>query len=337
MAAELSQLIRPIRAEEYPAEAGLVRAAYAAGVYAAQLAGDPVWERSEQDTAGRNSDGSVLVAEEDGQLLGAVSVLRGATAHSKFAAVGEAELRLLAVTPQARGRGLGAAMVCAGLEEALTWGVPRLRLDTGERNPAQRLYERLGFIRTPEHDADAGYGGSLSYRYELQADPTVRVRVVRESEIALVSDLVLAAYRDDYPGLNADYLVDIADVASRAKTHLVWVAEDIATGELLGTVTTPRAREHLTTVARAGEMDIRLLGVARAARGRGIGPLLTHHSMRLARIRGASRLVLETSTDMGPAWRMYERLDFERLPDRDRTFTRDDGTPKRLLTYGFAL
>ncbi|GAA1326301.1 GNAT family N-acetyltransferase [Leucobacter albus] len=340
MNAEYVPLIRPIHPDEYPAEAALLHAAYAAGPYAPELAQNEAWGRVERDTAGRDAAGRVLIAEEQGEMVGAASVLRHGSSFAKLAGPGEAELRLVAVAPRVRGRGYGAALVRAGLEEALGWGATALRLDTGVKNPAQHLYERLGFERTPELDEavpSAGYGGSLSYRYPLQGRDDVRVRLIRPDEISAVSDLVLAAYRDDYAHLDPAYLADIADVAGRVATSQVWVAEDCASGELLGTVTTPRIRELLTSVARSGEMDIRLLGVSRAARGRGIGALLTQHSIALATIRGASGLTLETSPLMGAAWRLYERLGFDRLRDREREITLADGSPLRLLTYGFAL
>lgn len=317
-----------------------MRAAYATSPYAEVLAADAGWAHTEGDSAGRDRDGRVLVAEHGGRLLGAVSVLRGGTEHSKLAGDGEAELRLVVVRPEGRGRGLGEALVRAGVEEALGWGARTVRLDTGVQNPAQRLYERLGFVRTPERDQElsgASYGESLSYEYPLREDAGVHIRLARQAEYDAVGELVLAAYRDDYPMLDAEYLAEIADVAGRAATGLVWVAEDAESGRLLGTVTTPVPGELLTTVGRPGEMDIRLLGVDRAARGRGIGALLTRHGVRLARIRGAHRLSLETSTEMGPAWRLYERLGFERLPDRERIITRDDGTIVPLLAYGLLI
>lgn len=340
MNAAVTPRVRPIRAAEYPAEVALLDAAYGAGPYAAELAGDPGWERSVSDVAGRDADGQVIVVEEAGRLLGAASVLRPESSHAKLASAGEAELRLVAVAPEAQGRGIGESLVRAGLEVALGWGRSAMRLDTGVRNPAQRLYARLGFEHTVDLDArlaGTGYGDSLTFKYALQDRSDVRVRLIRDEEIPAVSDLVLAAYRDDYSHLAADYLADIADVAARAATHLVWVAEDTATGDLLGTVTTPRYREQLTTVSVPGEMDIRLLGVSQAARGRGIGALLMQHTLRLARIRGASRLVLETSQMMEAAWRLYERLEFARLGERDRTITLASGDDLRLMTYGFAL
>ncbi|WP_440312001.1 GNAT family N-acetyltransferase [Leucobacter chromiireducens] len=330
-------VIRPITQGEYAAEAALVRAAYAESTYGAELAGDAQWAAVEQDSAGRDADGRILVAVRGSELIGAVSVLRGGTTYTKLATPGEVELRLVVVSPSVRGAGVGEALVRAGIEQALRWGARVVRLDTGERNPAARLYARVGFERTPELDRQldgANYGASLSFVYSLQEREDVRVREIRPDEIPAVSELVLAAYRDDYDRLPDEYLAEIADVATRAAQHLVWVAEDAETGTLLATITTPHAGEVLSDVARAGEMDLRLLGVGGAARGRGIGSLMMRHGLRLGRIRAVDQVVLNTSTEMVAAYEMYDRMGFSRLLDREHDIMREDGTSFRLLAYG---
>lgn len=315
-----------------------MRAAYGAGPYAHELQNDASWGHAEADTAGRVAGGAVLVAEEHGELLGAVSVLRPESAYAKLGFDDEAELRMLAVSPAAQGRGVGEALVRAGLEEALGWGCDALRLDTGVLNPAQKLYERIGFEHTVELDRvllEKGYAESFTYRYQLQVREDVRARLIRPEELEQVSELVLAAYRDDYEGLGVDYLSEIADVETRAANHRVWVAEDTKTAELLGTITAPRGAELITAVSVPGEMDLRLLGVGQGARGRGIGGMLMAHCIKLAEIRGASQLVLETSPVMKNAWRLYDKLGFTRLTERDRDIVLDDGAALTLLTYGY--
>lgn len=337
MKIEHAPLIRPIRSDEYSAEARLLRAAYAAGPYGAELAVDEQWMRTEQDTSGRNRDGVVLVAVSNDNIIGTASLLRGGTEYAKLADAGEAELRLVAVAPEAQCRGIGEALVRSGLEEALRWGMARLRLDTGVRNPAQRLYERMGFDRTPDQDRvldGVSYGDSLSYAYPLQGSEGVRVRLAAAHEYAAVGELALTAYRDDYEGLDDGYLASIADVVTRAAEHEVWVAEDTSTGALLGTITAAREGTLMTEIAEPGELDVRYLAVAHNTRGRGVGRLLMEHSIRLAGIRGAQRLVFETSPVMESAWRLYDRMGFERLTERDRLLTRDDGTQFMLMAYG---
>lgn len=332
-----SFVIRPIHPDDYASEATLIETAYAAGVYDAAHRTDLAWNRVARDSAGRNRDGRVLVAVRDGRLIGSVTIVRGGTEHAHLATPNEAELRMLAVDPASHRQGIADALVRAACEEALGWGSERLVLNTGARNPARHLYERLHFEPTSEFDAQLlalGYDEARAYEYPLQTRGDVRVRLIHRDEIAEVSELVLAAYRDDYPQLDGPYLGEIADVASRAAEHQVWIAEDRASGALLGTITTPRAGAVLSEVARPGEMDIRLLGVAQRARGRGIGEHLTRHALTLARIRGVDQLVLNTSREMVGAWQLYEKLGFERLEEREFEITREDGTGVWLLAYG---
>lgn len=334
--------IRPIRPEEHAAEAAILHAAYLAGAYGPELEGNREWLAVENATAARDAAGRVLVAVESGAatepgpgLLGAMTVLPGGAPFTKATDPGEAELRLISVHPEAQGRGIGAALVRAGLELSLRWGAEVVRLDTGLRNPAFRLYERLGFVRTPERDdrVRGSYGASLSYEYPLRRGSAPRIREIRDSEVAEVGALLMQAYRDDYPQLGEEYLAEIAAVAERAAEHLVWVAEDPATGEILGTVTTPRPGGRLSDLAQAGELEVRLLGVAQRARGRGVGQALMRHCRLLARIRGEARVVLNTSSETPAAQRVYERLGFERLTGREREIVLPDGRPVTLLAY----
>jgi len=56
---------------------------------------------------------------------------------------------MLVVDPGARGRGAGPGLH----QRARAAGARELRLSTEpEMHAAQRLYQRLGFARTPEHD-----------------------------------------------------------------------------------------------------------------------------------------------------------------------------------------
>ena len=59
---------------------------------------------------------------------------------------GEAELLLLAVLPQARGRGLGARLLQRFAEDAARTGARKLHLEVRESNPAADLYRRHDFV-----------------------------------------------------------------------------------------------------------------------------------------------------------------------------------------------
>lgn len=162
----------------------------------------------------------------------------------------------------------------------------------------------------------------------------VEVRLVRDGEHEAVGALARRAYAGDFE-LSAEYLAEIGSVAERAREHEVWVAADAATGALLGTVSTPRAGRRMSAVARDDkELDFRFLGVSGEARGRGVGELLVRHVMELAARRGIRRVVLNTGPEMRSAQRLYERLGFVRLPEREHVVELPSGRSFLMMAYG---
>ncbi|MCC2318192.1 GNAT family N-acetyltransferase [Cellulomonas chengniuliangii] len=308
--------IRAARIDEHPAVGRLTERGFATGAYGPTT--NPARLRALHDAAGRAAAGELLVAVDGGDLLGTASLVRAGTAHSREAQDGEAELRLLAVAPEGRGRGVGAALALESLARARDWGMRAVVLDTGPANAAsQRLYERLGFVREQQRETTMvdGVGRLVVYRYDF-ARAGVLVRLVAAHEHDRVAELTVAAYSHDYE-ISERYRGMLEDVATRAREHQVWVAQDLATGALLGAVTTPRPGSRLSVVAREGELGLRHLAVDPGARGRGIGALLTRHAIDLARERGLRRVVLNSGEHMAPAHRLYARLGFARLPDRE--------------------
>ena len=51
----------------------------------------------------------------------------------------------IGLVPGWRGMGIGTRLMRALQDEAVTRGIPRLSLSVDHENPAQRLYERVGF------------------------------------------------------------------------------------------------------------------------------------------------------------------------------------------------
>ena len=85
-----------------------------------------------------------------------------------------AALRMLGVVPEARGRGVGRALVQATIDRCMTRRKRELVLRTTEPMViAQRLYRSMGFERAPERDMHFEDGFVL-YAYRL--DLTVRTR-----------------------------------------------------------------------------------------------------------------------------------------------------------------
>ena len=84
-------------------------------------------------------DVTLFVARERGVALGC-----GAC---QLQGDGSAELKSMFVVPEARGRGVGQAILAA-IEHALCGRIATLRLETGvKQQPAIRLYEAAGFRR----------------------------------------------------------------------------------------------------------------------------------------------------------------------------------------------
>jgi ribosomal protein S18 acetylase RimI-like enzyme len=113
-----------------------------------------------------------IVAERDGELLGSVMLFPAATDSYGDPAASAAwpELRLLAVTPEGRGRGVGRALVEECVRRARSAGAAALGLHTSRSmRVAIRLYESLGFRRVPEHDFQPP-GAELVTAYALPLD-----------------------------------------------------------------------------------------------------------------------------------------------------------------------
>lgn len=142
--------IRPITTAEQAPVADLT-----AAVYLGEGFVDPAEDAYLRDVASRVATATVLVAVDhvDSALLGTITVATRLGPWASQASDGEAVVRLLAVPPSARGRGVGMALVRAAVEAARHDGCRLVRLSTqDDMLAAMRLYERAGFLRTPEDD-----------------------------------------------------------------------------------------------------------------------------------------------------------------------------------------
>ncbi|MEU1403415.1 GNAT family N-acetyltransferase [Streptomyces sp. NPDC005728] len=107
-----------------------------------------------RDVAKRAAAADVLVAVRKDTLLGGATFVPSGGPMADIAGPGEAEIRMLAVAHAGRGQGAGEALVRACIDRARrTAGCTRVVLSTqGAMHSAHRIYERLGFVRTPERD-----------------------------------------------------------------------------------------------------------------------------------------------------------------------------------------
>lgn len=169
-AAATGVVIRDARPEERVAIQALTLAAY--GEYATIM--EPAaWAGLENALHGalatEDEVERMVAVDGDGALLGSVllwppaaDAYRGAAARAPWP-----ELRLLAVAPEARGRGIGEALVAECARRARRMGAAELGLHTSRSMAAAvRMYERLGFVRAPEFDFRPS-GGELVVAYRL--------------------------------------------------------------------------------------------------------------------------------------------------------------------------
>lgn len=106
-------------------------------------------------TLGHDGRGQILAAvgEPAGPILGTVMLLLWPHAEHVVRGPDEAEIRALAVAPEARGQGVGRALLQAVTDRARASGVRHLLLCTqATMLAAQHLYTEAGFGRLPERD-----------------------------------------------------------------------------------------------------------------------------------------------------------------------------------------
>ncbi len=112
------------------------------------------------------------------------------------------------------------------------------------------------------------------------------------------------------------YLPHLADVARRAQLAEILVARE-PDGDIVGAVALVLSGDFGEVLVSDDESAFRMLVVDPATRGRGVGELLVRACLERARTAGKRRMVLSTDVRMAAAHRLYERLGFTRLPERD--------------------
>jgi ribosomal protein S18 acetylase RimI-like enzyme len=163
----MSVTIREAHIAELTAAGDLTATAYLDG----GLAEESYLPRLRDARARHEDPGTVqfVAVAEDGTVVGAVVYTEAGSGFADYADGQEAEIRMLATAAAARGRGVGEALVRACILRARERGRPVIVLSTKPiMTDAQRLYARLGFVRTPERDWEYRPGkGLLTYALAL--------------------------------------------------------------------------------------------------------------------------------------------------------------------------
>lgn len=118
-------------------------------------------------------DAQVLVAlSPEGELVGGVVYFGDMLEHGASGPATQVQnasgIRLLGVSPRFRGTGVGKALTNACIQRARDKGHSEVILHTTQAMPiAWGMYERLGFVRSPDLDFDRGELRIFGFRLPL--------------------------------------------------------------------------------------------------------------------------------------------------------------------------
>lgn len=159
--------VRAAGPQDYDAIRDLTLEVYVGG----GLAG-PDYRATLADVEGRARCTDLLVAVVDDRVVGSVALAWHGAAYAEITAdPEEAAFRMLAVSPLARGRGIGRALVQACVDRVRSAGVRRIVISSEPSMlAAHRLYASMGFWRAPARDWSPQPGIDLLC-YILALDP----------------------------------------------------------------------------------------------------------------------------------------------------------------------
>jgi GNAT superfamily N-acetyltransferase len=150
----------------------------------------------------------------------------------------------------------------------------------------------------------------------------LRLRDAEAGDRTAIREVTLAAYQEYAAKMPAHwerYREGILSTLSAVAPAEQVVAEQ--DGRLVGTVLLYPPGTIFASASRPSVPlvwpEMRLLAVAPAARGGGVGTALVDECIRRARRNGSAVLTLHTSDAMQTAMKLYERIGFVRAPELD--------------------
>ena len=127
------------------------------------------WQKMQQSLANVSQTAkaaSFIVAEIERKIVGAIAYYPPGKSNPKFFEINWASLRLLAVAPEYRRRGIGKLLTKAGIDRAKQDNARGIGLYTSEAmTTAQKMYTSLGF------QCDRELPSMLGLRYWLYLQP----------------------------------------------------------------------------------------------------------------------------------------------------------------------
>ena len=130
---------------------------------------DPEYDAKLGEVRARAHEADVVVGVLDDEIVACLTFVPAHdNAHAEFDDLDATSFRYFGVDPRIHGRGVGSAMVDWCIAETRRLGRRRIRIHTlTMMDAAQRLYERFGFVRDPEHDRDWDGIVGLAYRFDV--------------------------------------------------------------------------------------------------------------------------------------------------------------------------
>ncbi|MEV6125407.1 GNAT family N-acetyltransferase [Streptomyces violaceusniger] len=148
----------------------------------------------------------------------------------------------------------------------------------------------------------------------------ITIRRARDEELDGIGELTAQVYLGDGLldfGDSDPYLTTLRDARRRAAEAELLVAADAASDEVLGAVAFAVYGGAYAELARPGEGEFRMLAVRAQSRRRGAAEALVRACLDRGRALGLKRIVISSQQSMTAAHRLYERLGFVRVPERD--------------------
>ncbi|MBO0855734.1 MAG: GNAT family N-acetyltransferase [Nocardia sp.] len=149
-----------------------------------------------------------------------------------------------------------------------------------------------------------------------QPNSELMIRPAMRPDYEAIGQLTVETYVvEGHVPADSPYVEQLADTENRAAAAEIIVA--VRDAQILGSLTIARPGADYADIARDGELEFRMLAVAKPARGAGVGTALVRAVIETARAEDFSAVVLTTMPSMGDARRIYERLGFAHIPERD--------------------
>lgn len=269
---------------------------------------------AELEADGLDAAADHVVARLGGEVVGTGRLVDGPEPR-------EAKVQRMAVLPQARGEGVGIALLRALEARARERGAAAVVLSA--QLTARGFYERAGYTARGREFTEAGI------RHVSMRRPLPVVGELREDDSAALVRLIGGCFAE-YPGC----VLDLDDLDRWMLTPRpsydawggrMWIVE------LDGEVVACCGVKPLGPPGEVDTAELKSLYVAAPARRRGIAGELVALAEAQAREWGAQRMELWSDTRFLDAHRLYEGLGYRRLPE-----TRELHDPSGTTEYAFA-